>query len=98
MPRECGPFHFALYLSANLFLEYLKKRFATCKRLEPGQSILPWGFEQLELWVGCLSYVDRDAVKLLEMVKKGDLEWLVVKRKDRKYSQQTLWYKVLNLS
>lgn len=34
----------------------------------------------------------------LELLKKGDLEGLVVKRKDGKYSQQTLWYKVLNLS
>ena len=47
-------------------------------------------------WVGCVSYVDRGALKLFELVKKGDLEGLVVKRKDAKYSQQTLWYKVLN--
>jgi len=31
------------------------------------------------------------------MVKKGDLEGLVVKRKDGKYRpNQTLWYKILN--
>ena len=47
-------------------------------------------------WVGCVSYVDRGALKLFELVKKGDLEGLVVKRKDGKYSQQTLWYKVSN--
>jgi hypothetical protein len=41
-------------------------------------------------------YVDRGALKLFELVKKGDLEGLVVKRKDGKYTQQTLWYKVLN--
>ena len=46
--------------------------------------------------VGCVSYVDRDAVKLFELVKKRDLEGLVVKRKDGKYTQRTLWYKVLN--
>jgi bifunctional non-homologous end joining protein LigD len=46
--------------------------------------------------VGCVSYVDRGALKLFELVKKGDLEGLVVKRKDGKYSQRTLWYKVLN--
>ena len=46
--------------------------------------------------VGCVSYVDRDALKLFELVKKSDLEGLVVKRKDGKYSQQTLWYKILN--
>jgi ATP-dependent DNA ligase len=36
------------------------------------------------------------ALKLFELVKKGDLEGLVVKRKGGKYSQQTLWYKILN--
>ena len=36
--------------------------------------------------VGCVSYVDRDALKLFELVKKSDLEGLVVKRKDGKYS------------
>jgi hypothetical protein len=28
--------------------------------------------------------------------RRGDLEGLVVKRKDGKYTQQTLWYKILN--
>jgi ATP-dependent DNA ligase len=37
-----------------------------------------------------VSYVGRGALKLFELVKKGDLEGLVVKRKDGKYSQQTL--------
>jgi bifunctional non-homologous end joining protein LigD len=47
--------------------------------------------------VGCVSYVDRDALKLFELVKKQDLEGLVVKRKDGKYkAEQTLWYKILN--
>lgn len=46
--------------------------------------------------VGCVSYVDRGALKLFELVKKQDLEGLVVKRKDAKYSAQTLWYKILN--
>ena len=40
--------------------------------------------------------MDRDALKLFELVKKGDLEGLVVKRKDGKYTQQTLWLKFLN--
>ena len=35
-------------------------------------------------------------MKLFEMIKKDDLEGLVVKRKDGKYSQRTLWYKILN--
>ena len=45
-----------------------------------------------------MSYVDRGALKLFELVKKGDLEGLVVKPKGGKYSQQTLWYKVLNFT
>ena len=28
-------------------------------------------------WIGCVSSVDRDAPKLFELVKKGDLEGLV---------------------
>jgi len=32
----------------------------------------------------------------LRVVKKRDLEGLVVKRKDSKYAQRTLWYKILN--
>jgi hypothetical protein len=43
-----------------------------------------------------VSYVDRGALKLFELVKKGDREGLVVKRKDGKYSQRALWYKILN--
>jgi ATP-dependent DNA ligase len=46
--------------------------------------------------VGCVSYVDRGALKLFELVKESDLEGLVVKRKDGKYKEQTLWYKILN--
>ena len=38
----------------------------------------------------------RGAVKLFDLVKKGDLEGLVMKRKNGKYSQHTLWYKILN--
>lgn len=41
----------------------------------------------------CIGYVghsDRGAMKLFELVKKSDLEGLVVKRKDGKYAQQTL--------
>jgi bifunctional non-homologous end joining protein LigD len=48
--------------------------------------------------IGFVSHVDRGALKLFELVKKEDLEGLVVKRKDGKYAQQTLWYKVLNPS
>ena len=48
--------------------------------------------------IGFVSHVDRGALKLFELVKKEDLEGLVVKRKDGKYAVQTLWYKVLNPS
>ena len=46
--------------------------------------------------VGFVSYVVTGALKLFELIKKGDLEGLVVKRKNGKYSQRTLWYKILN--
>ena len=46
--------------------------------------------------VGYVSHVDRGALKLFELVKKSDIEGLVVKRKNGKYAAQTLWYKVLN--
>ena len=46
--------------------------------------------------IGFVSHIDRGTLKLFELVKKSDLEGLVVKRKDGKYAQQTLWYKVLN--
>ena len=46
--------------------------------------------------VGYVGYVDRQALKLFDVVKKQDLEGLVVKRKDGKYAQRTLWYKILN--
>jgi ATP-dependent DNA ligase len=46
--------------------------------------------------VGYVSYVDRQAMRLFEIIMKDDLEGLVVKRKDGKYSQRTLWYKILN--
>ena len=39
---------------------------------------------------GYVSYMDREALKLFELVKKQDLEGLVVKRKDGKYARQTL--------
>jgi hypothetical protein len=47
-------------------------------------------------YIGYVSYADRGALNLFELVKKSDLEGIVVKRKDGKYSQQTLWYKILN--
>src|SRR5262245_47630586 len=46
---------------------------------------------------GYVSFIDKHAGKLFELIQKQDLEGLVVKRKDGKYKpRQTLWYKVLN--
>ena len=56
------------------------------------RSIIP----RKSFCIGFVSHVDRDALKLFELVKKSDLEGLVVKRKDSNYTAQTLWYKVLN--
>ena len=75
-------FHLAFYLGANLFLIVFEK--AICERANgwsrPTDPAL--GFRAVELWVGCVSYVDGDAPKLFELFTKGDLEGLVVKRKD----------------
>jgi len=47
--------------------------------------------------VGYVSYAEREAGKLFELMQKQDLEGLVVKRKDGQYKpKQPLWYKVLN--
>ena len=34
-------------------------------------------------WIGCVSYVDRGALELFELIKKQDLEGLVAKRCSR---------------
>src|SRR5262249_41665472 len=73
---------FVIILRARLPLE----RKEILRKIIPGKSS----------WVGCVSYVDRGALKLFELVKKEDLEGLVVKRKDGKYGQQALWYAILN--
>src|SRR5262245_123464 len=47
--------------------------------------------------VGYVSFIDKHATKLFELIQKQDLERQVVKRKDGQYKpKQTLWYKVLN--
>jgi bifunctional non-homologous end joining protein LigD len=56
------------------------------------RSIIP----QRSSWVGYVSFVDRHAAKLFELVKAQDIEGLVVKRKDGKYRPETKWFKVLN--
>jgi bifunctional non-homologous end joining protein LigD len=56
------------------------------------RSVIP----QKSSWIGYVSYIDRHAAKLFDLVKTQDLEGLVVKRKDGKYRPETRWYKVLN--
>jgi bifunctional non-homologous end joining protein LigD len=56
------------------------------------RSVIP----QKSTWIGYVSYIDRHAAKLFELVKARDLEGLVVKRKDGKYRPETKWFKVLN--
>ena len=90
MKRQCRPAYYAfdiLWLNGRDLRDLpLVERKKILRKVIPRKSSS----------VGCVSYVDRGALKLFELVKKGDLEGLVVKRKDGKYSQRTLWYKVLN--
>jgi bifunctional non-homologous end joining protein LigD len=48
--------------------------------------------------IGHVGFIDRQAEKLFELVKTNDLEGLVVKRKDGKYTPRTKWFKILNPS
>jgi ATP-dependent DNA ligase len=58
------------------------------------RSILP----QKSSWIGHVSSIGHTRAKrLFELVKAKDLEGLVVKRKDGKYTPQGVrWFKVLN--
>jgi bifunctional non-homologous end joining protein LigD len=56
------------------------------------RSVIP----QKSSWIGYVSFIDRHAAKLFDLVKARDLEGLVVKRRDGKYRPETRWYKVLN--
>jgi bifunctional non-homologous end joining protein LigD len=90
MKRECDPVFYAFDLL------WLNGRDLRDLSLVGRKKILRKIIPCKSCWIGYVSYADRDALKLFELVKKGDLEGLVVKRKDSKYTQQTLWYKVLN--
>ena len=90
MKRECP----AIYYAFDVL--WLNGRDVRNLPLVERRKILRKVIPRKSSSVGCVSYVDRDALKLFELVKKGDLEGLVVKRKDGKYSQRTLWYKILN--
>jgi ATP-dependent DNA ligase len=57
------------------------------------RSILP----QKSSWIGYVSFIGHARAKrLFELVKAKDLEGLLVKRKDGKYSPAVRWFKVLN--
>jgi bifunctional non-homologous end joining protein LigD len=48
-------------------------------------------------WIGYVSFIEHTRAKrLFELVKAKDLEGLVVKRKDGKYTPAVRWFKVLN--
>ena len=90
MNRQCQPVYYAfdiLWLNGRDLRELsLLERKKILRKVIPRKSNS----------VGCVSYVEKDTVQLFELVKKSDLEGLVVKRKDGKYCQRTLWYKILN--
>jgi bifunctional non-homologous end joining protein LigD len=57
------------------------------------RSILP----KKSSWIGYVSFIGHTRAKrLFELVKAKDLEGLVVKRKDGKYTPAVRWFKVLN--
>jgi bifunctional non-homologous end joining protein LigD len=59
------------------------------------RSVLP----QKSSWIGYVSFIGHTRAKrLYELVKAKDLEGLVAKRKDGKYTPAVKWFKVLNPS
>ncbi len=57
------------------------------------RSILP----QKSSWIGYVNFIGHTrAQRLFELVKATDLEVLVAKRKDGKYTSAVRWFKVLN--
>jgi bifunctional non-homologous end joining protein LigD len=56
------------------------------------RSVIP----EKSSWIGYVSFIDRHAAKLFDLVKARDLEGLVVKKKHGKYRPETRWYKILN--
>jgi bifunctional non-homologous end joining protein LigD len=90
MKRQCKPVYYAFDIN------WLDGRDLRDLPLVERKKILRRVIPRRSCWVGYVSYVDRGALRLFELVKKVDLEGLVVKRKDGKYAQQTLWYKILN--
>ena len=85
MKRQCQ----AVYYAFDIL--WLNGRDLRNLSLLERKKVLRSAIPRKSACVGYVSYVDRQAMKLFEMIKKGDLEGLVVKRKDGKYSQRTLW-------
>jgi bifunctional non-homologous end joining protein LigD len=56
------------------------------------RSIIPRG----SVCIGYVDFVNRAPDKLPELIKRHDLEGLIVKRKDGPYNDRARWYKVLN--
>ena len=88
MKRQCQ----AVYYAFDIL--WLNGRDLRNLSLLERKKILRSAIPRKSACVGYVSYVDRQAMKLFEMIKKGDLEGL--ERKDGKYSHRTLWYKILN--
>jgi len=86
MKRECP----AVYYAFDIL--WLNGREVRDLPLVDRKKILRKVIPRKSSSVGWVSYVDRGALKLFAVVKKENLEGLVVKRKDGKYAQRTLWY------
>jgi bifunctional non-homologous end joining protein LigD len=86
MKRQCQ----AVYYAFDIL--WLNGRDLRDLSLLERKKILRSGIPRQSSSVGYVSYVDRQAMRLFEIIKKDDLEGLMVKRQDGKYSQRTLWY------
>jgi bifunctional non-homologous end joining protein LigD len=91
MRRKCQPVYFAfdvLWLNGEDLREL-----PLLERKKILRSILP----QKSSWIGYVSFIRHTRAKrLFELVKAKDLEGLVAKRKDAKYTPAARWFKVLN--
>jgi bifunctional non-homologous end joining protein LigD len=91
MQRKCHAVYYAFDL---LWLDGKDLReLPLLERKKILQSVLP----KKSSWIGYVSYIGHArAHKLFELVKAKDLEGLVAKRKDGKYTAAVRWFKVLN--
>jgi bifunctional non-homologous end joining protein LigD len=91
MRRKCHAVYYAFDL---LWLDGKDLReLPLLERKKILRSILP----KKSSWMGYVSFIGHTRAKrLFELVKAKDLEGLVVKRKDGKYTPAVRWFKVLN--